>query len=108
MNYSVLFSVLISIAIAGSTNFAFLFMLDCGVYSNGCEHLQGFSWSSISEYKVSCGFDGYVKKISKTMNFYPDNNCEEKPFITNTYAYSLVKKDGELGISFLFLSNFYR
>lgn len=68
------------------------------MYSNGCERLPGFSWSSISEYKVSCSFNGYVKKIEKTIDFYPDSECNEKSFITNKYSYSLGESSGENGI----------
>lgn len=97
MNYSILFSVLLSIVIAKSTISPFVSIVDCGVYSNGCEHISGFPWSSVSEYKVACGFDGYVKKVSKTIDFYSDSKCEEDAFITNTYTYELAFKDGEVG-----------
>ena len=105
MNYSILFGVLLSIVLAKSIFCSFMLSIDCGVYSNGCEHITGFPWSSISEYKVACGFDGYVKKVSKTIDFYPDSKCEDKAFITNTYTYELTKKDGEVGRNFLVLVN---
>ena len=41
---------------------------------------------------------GYVKKIQKSMNFYPDGKCEEDPFISNVYSYTLEGNDGNVGM----------
>ena len=64
------------------------------MYSNPCESLTGFYWSTISSFKVSCGLDGYVNKIVKSVKNYPNDYCGSDTFMDNEYTYSLSKADG--------------
>ena len=73
--------------------------LDCGVYSNGCEQFISSPWSSITEYKVSCSFSGYVKKIVKTVEYYSNSKCDDSSFIKNEYSFSFTNSNGNKGIS---------
>ena len=67
---------------------------NCGVYYNPCEQLSGFSWSTITKYTVSCGMDGYVSKIEKSVKNYPTDNCSSDSFMNNDASYSLSKVEG--------------
>lgn len=82
---------LLSVSLAGSEHPFCFFILDCGVYSNGCERITGFSWSTISKYKVSCDFSGYVKKITKSIENYSNDGCTDGSFMSNEYVYALTK-----------------
>lgn len=82
---------LLSVSLAGSKHSICFFTLDCGVYSNGCERITGFSWSTISKYKVSCDFSGYVKKITKSIENYSNDGCTDSSFMSNEYVYALTK-----------------
>ena len=64
------------------------------MYSNPCENLSGLSWSTITKYTVSCGMNGYVSKIAKSVENYPNDYCGSKSFMSNDYSYSLSKAEG--------------
>ncbi|KAK8807593.1 hypothetical protein JH06_1321 [Blastocystis sp. subtype 4] len=77
-----------------ATIFSVVLCSNCGVYSNPCETLPTLSWSTITKYTVSCGLDGYVSKIEKSVKNYPNDYCGSDSFMNNDYSYSLSKADG--------------
>ena len=82
-------------------------IVDCGVYSNPCETLPTLSWSTITKYTVSCGLDGYVSKIEKSVKNYPNDYCGSDSFMNNDYSYSLSKADGSTDMSIFVLYRSY-
>ena len=94
MNKFIVVATILCVVLCSSWFLGSELVVDCGVYSNPCEQLPGLSWSTITKYTVSCGLDGYVSKIEKSVKNYPNDYCGSDSFMNNDYSYSLSKADG--------------